>query len=525
MWPYVHGFVFEGDIVRSRVTVLLFLLVIPILCMPGSGEDAEAQQSSLEEEFRSASEEYDVPVGLLKAMGYVNTRWEMPPPDSSAYEKTDPKEGAPDARGNYGIMALYKNPDKDTLGRAAELTGLSEEQLRTDRAANIRGGAALLDDIQGAEKPNSINGWYDAVAGGWDGDLYANQVYETLREGISEEVSGEMVTLEADPEAEQKTVFNGQATADYGRATWYGANSGNYTNSNRGSAAIDKIVVHVTQGSWSGSLSWFNDSRANSSAHYTVRSSDGKIGQSVREEDIAWHAGWWSYNQRSIGIEHEGYVSNPSWFTGNMYASSARLTAHLAKKYNIGINRRNIIGHNEVPGCSGSGGGAGCHTDPGRYWNWTKYMNLVKKYADTSTSGGVKPSYRQVVDNASPRFVAARTWESNSWNSQKYGKNYRATKPARKGSAKFKFRIPKKAGYNVYAWWPSSSKYNNRTRFKVRTADGWKRKVVNQRFNGGRWVRLGKFTLKPGDRVYVQISRRSGGSGWILADAVKVTGR
>ena len=46
----------------------------------------EAQpRSSLMAEFREAAEEYGVPVGLLMAMGWVNTRWEMPPPEANEY--------------------------------------------------------------------------------------------------------------------------------------------------------------------------------------------------------------------------------------------------------------------------------------------------------------------------------------------------------------------------------------------------------------------------------------------------------
>ena len=508
---------------RVLITILVSMCTAAAIAIAATTSSVQAQQVPLEQEFELAAEEYGVPEALLKAMGYVNTRWEMPPPGASDYEDVEPGEGEPEARGNYGIMSLYQNPGRDTLGRAAGLTGLSEEELKTDRAANIRGGAALLRDIQGEDNPDSINGWYEAVSEGWGGNLYANQVYETLKNGASEEVSGESVSLEANPEAEQEPTFSAQVSGDYGKATWYGNNGRNYTNAGRGAAQIDKIIVHVAQGSWSGTLDWFrHPDNPGSSAHYTVRSSDGKIGQSVREEDIGWHAGWWDYNKRSIGIEHEGYVSNPAWFTESMYRSSARLTAHLAKKYNIAINRRNIIGHHEVPGCSGGGGGASCHTDPGSNWNWTKYMRLVKGYADSSTS---KPTYKQVVDNSSSRFRASKAWDANTWNSQKYGKSYRATKPGRRGTAKFKLKIPKKAGYTVYAWWPASSKYNNRTRFKVRTSGGWKRRIVNQRTDGGKWVRLGKFTMSPGDRVYVKIPRRSGGNGWIVADAVKVVRR
>ncbi|CAN5636078.1 hypothetical protein BH24ACT22_BH24ACT22_14490 [soil metagenome] len=507
---------------RFRAILITSLFLVILMGTTRSGGVAEAQQASLEDEFARTAEEYEVPKGLLKAIGHVNTRWEMPPPGASDYESSGPREGEPEARGAYGIMQLVQNPSENTLGRAAELTGLSEEELKTERAANIRGGAAVLSAVQDVEEPANINDWYDAVAEYAGGTLYADQVYETLQSGASEELSsGEKMVLEAQPEAETKTTYSAQASADYGRATWYGAYSGNYWSANRPDyytwegkkypAPINKIIIHVTQGSWAGAINWFKDSRAGTSAHYTVRSDDGKIGQSVREKNIAYHAGNWNYNVTSVGIEHEGYVSESKWFTDSMYRSSARLTAYLCKKYRIKISRNNIIGHNEVPGAT--------HTDPGSNWNWTKYMRLVKGYAGSSTS---KPAYQQVVDNTSSRFRASRAWNTNSWNSQKYGKNYRAVKPARKGTAKFKLKVPKKAGYVVSAWWPASSKYNNRTKFKIRTASGWKRRVVNQRTDGGKWVRLGKFTMKAGDRVHIKIPRRTKGSGYIIADAVKV---
>jgi N-acetyl-anhydromuramyl-L-alanine amidase AmpD len=171
------------------------------------------------------------------------------------------------------------------------------------------------------------------------------------------------------------------ARGEYYPSNFYGASPNNYTVANRPySIRIDKIVIHVAQGSWSGTLNWFTNPNAQASAHYTVSSRYGLVGQSVLEKNIAWHAGWWRYNQTSIGIEHEGYISNPGYFTNAMYRSSAKLSAYLSRKYGIPVDRYHIIGHNEVPGCSGSGGGAGCHTDPGGYWNWTKYMNLVRYY-------------------------------------------------------------------------------------------------------------------------------------------------
>jgi N-acetyl-anhydromuramyl-L-alanine amidase AmpD len=54
-------------------------------------------------------------------------------------------------------------------------------------------------------------------------------------------------------------------------------------------------------------------------------------------KDIAWRGGTWSYNQTSIGIEPEGFVSDPNWFTDAIYRSLTQLSAYLLDKYGIPI--------------------------------------------------------------------------------------------------------------------------------------------------------------------------------------------
>ena len=78
-------------------------------------------------------------------------------------------------------MALVRNPSRDTLGRASSLTGLSVEALKNDRVSNVNGGAAVLADLAGAQKPSDLCGWYDAVSDYGGGVLYAEQVYEILQ--------------------------------------------------------------------------------------------------------------------------------------------------------------------------------------------------------------------------------------------------------------------------------------------------------------------------------------------------------
>ncbi|WP_409473721.1 N-acetylmuramoyl-L-alanine amidase [Streptomyces sp. HC307] len=157
---------------------------------------------------------------------------------------------------------------------------------------------------------------------------------------------------------------------DHPHADWQPATAANYTASNRGTARpVDLVVIHVTQTSYSNTLAVFQNRRKQVSAHYVVRSGDGHVAQCVRESDIAWHAGNWHYNTRSIGIEHEGWVDQPGYFTDALYEQSAALTAAICTRYGIPRDREHIIGHYEIPGTD--------HTDPGPHWDWARYTRLV----------------------------------------------------------------------------------------------------------------------------------------------------
>jgi hypothetical protein len=321
-------------------------------------------RTSLRSELESAAAKYKVPKELLMAMGYVNTLWEMPPPGASDYVPGDIH-----GRGTYGIMQLLQTPWEDALGRAAALTGLSEDRLKSVRAANILGGAAVLADIVGNGKPSALSGWYEAVAEYGGSDLYAQEVFETLKSGASATIStGEHLTL-VPQDVEVPQLYTAQrGRADYRRAVWRPAYGGNYTQRNRGAAEIDFIVIHIAQGSYSGTISWFSNPKSNVSAHYVVGRT-GKVAQCVHNEDVAWHAGNWRYNKKSIGIEHAGYAGN-RW-PRRMYHSSARLSAYLSRRFNIPVNHH-IMGHRAVPGVA-----TRC---PGPYFDRGRYLRLVRYY-------------------------------------------------------------------------------------------------------------------------------------------------
>ena len=60
----------------------------------------------------------------------------------------------------------------------------------------------------------------------------------------------------------------------------------------------------MTEGSFFGTVAWLRDPRAHASANFVV-GRDGKVQELVPLHDIAWHAGNWAVNERSIGIENE----------------------------------------------------------------------------------------------------------------------------------------------------------------------------------------------------------------------------
>lgn len=175
-------------------------------------------------------------------------------------------------------------------------------------------------------------------------------------------------------------------TTDYAPALWVA--SPNY--SSRGSSTISAVVIHTVQGSYAGCISWFQNTSANASAHYVIRSSDGQVTQMVLEANNAWHAR--SANPYTIGIEHEGYVTNPAWYTTAMYNSSAALVRDICNDYGIpktscyngpahsGVvtlsSSYKIKGHQHYPSQT--------HTDPGINWNWANYYNLINNISSTT---------------------------------------------------------------------------------------------------------------------------------------------
>ncbi|WP_248960600.1 N-acetylmuramoyl-L-alanine amidase [Sphaerisporangium perillae] len=346
--------------------------------------------------FSEAAKAAGVPESLLKAVSYMESRW-------------DDHQGRPSGDGGYGVFGLSAETpeawDGSGKGRTAEarsqietaaaLAGLSVDTLKQDPNANICGGAALLASYH--DGGAGLAGWRGAVARFGGEKDFVEQVYQTLKKGetsVTEE--GERVTLDADasvavPSDSTAATPGLDCPADLGCESLPApyakdkptepnntVNYGNHDIADRtgpGGPKLQYIVIHDTEGYYGPSVRLAQDPTY-LAWNYTIRSSDGHIAQHLEAKDLGWHAGNWYVNMHSIGIEHEGFAGTATWFTESMYQTSAKLVKHLSAKYGIPLDRAHIIGHDQVPGTV-LGNTKSVHWDPGPYWDWEHYFELL----------------------------------------------------------------------------------------------------------------------------------------------------
>jgi cell wall-associated NlpC family hydrolase len=82
--------------------------------------------------------------------------------------------------------------------------------------------------------------------------------------------------------------------------------------------------------------------------------------------------------------------------------------------------------------------------------------------------------------------------------------------------------VPATDTYSVYAWWPAKKDNNAAARFGIRTTSGLRWTKVNQRIEGGLWIKLGEYRMEAGDSYAVRVSASSRRDGYVVADAVAV---
>ncbi|WP_236240960.1 N-acetylmuramoyl-L-alanine amidase [Streptomyces sp. CC228A] len=312
------------------------------------------------------------------------------------------------------------DPRLHTLDKAAKLIDASTEEVQNDSSQSIRAGAALLAEYQkqaGGPLSDEPGDWYPAVArysqspDKKGADLFAERVFESIKTGEKElTLDGEQVSLPADPSVEPVKPAKVPLAVRHATTTQTptpdcptGLNCNfvpsrtsstgkrNYTLGDRPHQGVDirQIVIHDTEGGYDGSLAALTNPDVPGSAHYLIRASDGLVTQMIENKHLAWHAGNWTHNMHSIGVEHEGYaIKEGKWYTESQYQSSAELVKFLAAKYGVPLDREHIIGHDEVA-LQTDKGVSKLHWDAGPYWDWNHYMKLLGAPQGDQGAGGL----------------------------------------------------------------------------------------------------------------------------------------
>ncbi|TMR21683.1 hypothetical protein ETD86_14125 [Nonomuraea turkmeniaca] len=159
----------------------------------------------------------------------------------------------------------------------------------------------------------------------------------------------------------------------------------------------------------------------------------------------------------------------------------------------------------------------------------TYYVTALNRTHQESAPSAGKPAsggsaFSVVVDNAGSGFTASATWGTSTYSTQLHGTDYRFADPvAASDPAWFQASIPSAGSYRVEIWYPASSGYNSATPHIVAASGGNQTITVDQRSGGGAWRNIGTFSLNAGTYNVVGVSRWTSTTGYVIADAVRIT--
>lgn len=500
------------------------------------------ERHALDQVFEDAGKEFGVPAILLKAIGYVETKWEM----VQGHAEFD---GIAEAR---GLMALRG----ERLTRAADLAGLDVEDVAEDIESNIRAAAALMDALateHGLADRNDLGAWAPVVAA-YSGieDLQGqrryvvDEVYATINDGVQIRLEGDVVVgtippTDVTPDFDIPEVAAAGGTVDHSGAVWHG--SPNYSSRPGGAGDVEMVIIHTCEGGYAGCWGWLVNSSSGVSAHYVVNTTGSEISQLVRESNKAWHIGatynsslnngvlssknGTSSNNFTVGIEHAGYASQATWPAGQIEAS-ANLVCGITQRHGIVRDRYHIVGHGKLQPYN--------RVDPGANWPWTNYINRIKEICgDTGGGGGgstppptgtgfVVDSNNANNDPAKARITVSGNWTASQATGGYYGTGYWfASTQAVSDGAAFEFYLPAAASMTIDAWWTAGTNRSSATPFVAFNAAGTKLGSVtkDQRSNGGQWNTIGTYNFTAGWNKIV-VSRWAAEGSVVIADAIRV---
>src|SRR5262245_21959041 len=313
-----------------RVLVAVSAAVLAPSCATTEEPDGDGMSpvvtAGLDDDFAAAARDTGVPADLLKAISFVETRWQM----VTGEEEVD---GRP---AGSGLFALWG----DNLALGAAAAGVDAQDAQLDLAASLDAGAAR---IAGLARDQGVAGddlvaWSPVIAEFAQSPddegraAYVRDVLGVLQTGASAVMEDGTLIASIEPHRELVIApFAGDqsvGTSDYPDGVW--RPSPNF--GSRNGWGVSLVVIHSCEGNYAGCWGWLRNTAAGASAHYVVKEDGGEVTQLVRESDRAWHVAATydcsragnqqcdkngvSTNNFSVGIEHAGFASQSSWPTG-----------------------------------------------------------------------------------------------------------------------------------------------------------------------------------------------------------------
>jgi hypothetical protein len=516
-------------------------------------------------EFHGASDEFNVPVEILQAMGFAETQWQMIE-GQEEFEGWAPASGAMALRGDH-------------LTRGAELLGVDVDAVKTDRKTNIRAAAALLSDLadqQGIDR-TELGAWAPAVAeiadiadhGASIGYIW-NDIFGLIKNGlVVADLDGNIISeIEPDPTVEPNYDAPGgpilATNPDYAGAIYRNSpNQGTRPAGNTGKVRM--VIIHSCEGAYSGCWGWLVNTQSGVSAHYVVKEDGSEISQLVKEAKRAYHIAA-KYNMNlnagkepdlhnvtsnnfTVGIEHAGFANQSSWHA-NLIEQSAKLTCDIAKRNGIARDKYHIVGHGQLQPNN--------RVDPGPNWPWATYLSKVQSHCGDIPPDPMNPpppppdepdpvpppdepdppppppsdpaeiiiDSNQGNNNAAlAKVTASANWTSTASTPGYYGSNYLfANTEAISDAANFEFFLNTGGSRKIEIWYTAGANRSADAPVVAFNANGANLGTVkiNQQTGGKAWKVVGTYNFTAGWNK-IALSRWTGAGFVVIADAIRVT--
>ena len=389
----------------KRICILMAALLSVSFLAKAQNIECQNYNSAFKAAYQTCP---NIPQGLLEAISFTNTHCNHLTDANYFHDGPDAMPRA------YGLMGLVKDGKgyfRENLHLVSELSGISEAEILQSPEKNVLAYAKAFERLTNENKANEIKGYLSVIQQlselpiGEEKDVYPMQsmLYSVCLFLMDAERAEEYGFPKYD--IDLKSVFaehyemltapelSVNRGPDYPPAIWDPAPECNWEPRTK---QVSAVVIHYTEGTYAGCISWFKNCESSVSAHYVIRSVDGQVTQMVREKDKAWHAR--TANGYTIGIEHEAYGNIWSFFTEAMYQSSADLVRDICSRYAI-INGHRTFYRDTLDngtclnnGLHNLGGEEACtkirghqhypdqtHTDPGPYWDWNYYYKLINE--------------------------------------------------------------------------------------------------------------------------------------------------